>query len=77
MTLLSDTCQHGNYGTLRVVAGIIAMFIGTVVGLKTEYDNDMRKILQELRLKELEDLLEAQSKQIQSLKEEIDILKQR
>lgn len=77
MTLLSDTCQHGNYRTFMMVAGIIVMFIGTVAGLKIEYDNCMKKILQESRFKELESLVEAQSKQIQSLREEIDILKQR
>lgn len=74
VTLLSVyTCQHSNYGTFMMVAGIIAMFIGMVVGLKIEYDNDMKK----LRFKELKSLVEAQSKQIQSLKEEIDILKHR
>ena len=42
MTLLSVyTCQHDNYGTFMMVAGIIVMFIGTVVGLKIEYDNDV------------------------------------
>lgn len=74
MTLLSVyTCQHSNYGTFMMVAGIIVMFIGTVVGLKIEYDNDMK----ESRFKELKSLVEVQTKQIQSLKEEIDILKQR
>lgn len=74
MTLLSVyTCQHSNYGTFMRVAGIIVMFIGTVVGLKIEYDNDTEKS----KFKELKSLVETQTKQIQSLKEEIDILKQR
>lgn len=74
MTLLSVyTCQHDNYGTFMMVAGIIVMLIGTVVGLKIEYDNDVEKS----KFKELKNLVEAQTKQIQSLKEEIDILKHR
>lgn len=74
MTLLSVyTCQHSNYRTFMMVAGIIVMFIGTIVGLKIEDDNDMRK----LKSKELESLVEAQTKQIQLLKEEIDTLKHR
>lgn len=74
MTLLSAyTCQHSNYRTFMMIAGIIVMFIGTVVGLKIEYDNDTEKS----KFKELESLVETQTKQIQSLKEEIDILKQR
>lgn len=60
-----------------MVAGIIVMFIGTVVGLKIEYDNNMEKTFQESRFKELKRLIEAQMKQIQLLKEEIDILKHR
>lgn len=78
ITLLSIyTCQPSNYRTFMMIAGIIAMFIGTVAGLKIEYDNCMKKILQESRFKELESLVEAQSKQIQSLREEIDTLKRR
>ena len=74
MTLLSVyTCQHDNYRTFMMVAGIIVMFIGTVAGLKIEYDNSMK----ESRFKELKNLVETQTKQIQSLKEEIDILKHR
>ena len=78
ITLLSIyTCQSSNYRTFMMVAGIIVMFIGTVAGLKTEYDNCMKKILQESRFKELKSLVEDQTKQIQLLKEEIDILKHR
>ena len=74
MTLLSVyTCQHDNYGTFMMVAGIIVMFIGTVAGLKIECDNYMK----ESRFKELKNLAETQAKQIQLLKEEVDILKQR
>ena len=77
MTLLSIyTCQHSAYKTFMMVAGIIVMFIGTVVGLKIEWNNDMKKILEERRSKELKRLIEAQSEQIDLLKEEIDILKQ-
>lgn len=74
MTLLSVyTCQHSNYGTFMMIAGIIVMFIGTVVGLKIEYDNYMK----ESKFKELKSLVKDQTKQIQLLKEEIDILKHR
>lgn len=74
MTLLSVyTCQHDNYRTFMMVAGIIVMLIGTVVGLKIECDNYMK----ESRFKELKNLAETQTKQIQLLKEEVDILKQR
>lgn len=77
MTLLSVyTCQHSAYGTFIMVAGIIVMFIGTVVGIKIECDNDMKKTFEEERFKELKRLIEAQSEQIDLLKEEIDILKQ-
>ena len=73
MTILSN---YG-YGTLMFVAGIVSMFIGTVVGLKIEYNNDMKKTFEEERFKELKRLVEAQSKQIDLLKEEIDIFKHR
>ena len=65
------------YGTVMVVAGIVCMFIGTIAGLKTEYNKDVKKILEEERFKELKRLVEAQSKQIDLLKEEIKILKHR
>ena len=59
MTLLSVyTCQHSSYGTFMMVVGIIIMFIGTVAGLDIEYDNNMK-------IKELKSLVEAQIKQIQ------------
>lgn len=78
MTLLSVyTCQHSTYRTFMMVAGIIVMFIGTVAGLKTEWNNDMKKTFEEERFKELKRLVEAQSQQIDLLKEEIDILKHR
>ncbi len=78
MTLLSIyTCQHSTYGTFMTIAGIILMFIGTVGGLKIEYDNDMKKTLEESRFKELKNIVESQVKQIQLLKEEIDTLKHR
>ena len=78
MTLLSIyTCQHSTYKTFMMVAGIIVMFIGTVVGLKIEWDNDMKKTFEEERFKELKRLVEAQLKQIQLLQEEIDTLKHR
>lgn len=78
MTLLSIyTCQHDNYRTFMVVAGIIVMFIGTVAGLKVEFDIDSKKTFNDEKVKELQRLVEAQTKQIQLLKEEIDILKQR
>lgn len=74
MTLLSVyTCQNDNYRTFIMVAGIIVMFIGTVVGLKIEYNNYMK----ESKFKELKSLVKDQTKQIQLLKEEIDILKHR
>lgn len=74
MTLLSVyTCQNDNYRTFIMVAGIIVMFIGTVVGLKIEYDNYTK----ESKFKELKSLVKDQTKQIQLLKEEIDILKHR
>lgn len=77
MTLLSVyTCQHSAYGTFIMVAGVIVMLIGTVVGIKIECDNDMKKTFEEERFKELKRLIEAQSEQIDLLKEEIDILKQ-
>lgn len=60
-----------------MVAGIIVMSVGMVAGLKIEYDNNMKKTFQESRFKELKRLVEAQAKQIQLLKEEIDILKHR
>lgn len=78
MTLLSVyACQHSAYGTFIMVAGIIVMFIGTVVGMKIEWNNDMKKTIKEERLKELKRLVEAQSKQIDLLKKEIDTLKHR
>lgn len=78
MTLLSVyTCQHSAYKTFMIVAGIIVMFIGTVVGLKIEWNNDMKKTLEESKFKELKSLVEAQSKQIDLLKEEIDTFKYR
>lgn len=78
MTLLSGyTCQHSAYGTFMSVAGIIIMYIGTVAGLKTEYNDNMKKTLKESRFKELERLVEAQSEQIDLLREEIEILKHR
>lgn len=78
MTLLSVyTCQNSAYGTFMMVAGIIVMFIGTVVGLKIEYNNDMKKTFEEERFKELKRLVEAQSEQIDLLQEEIDTLKHR
>lgn len=78
MTLLSIyTCQHSAYRTFIMVAGIIVMLIGTVVGLKIECNNDTKKTFEEERFKELKRLVEAQSKQIDLLKEEINILKNR
>lgn len=78
MTLLSVyTCQGSSYGTFMMVAGIIVMFIGTVAGLKTEWNKDVKKTFEEERFKELKRLVEAQSQQIDLLKEEIDILKRR
>lgn len=62
--------QYSKYGTFMMVVGIIIMFIGTVSGLDIEYDNNMK-------IKELKSLAEAQIKQIQLLKEEIDTLKHR
>lgn len=77
MTLLSVyTCQHSTYRTFMMVSGIIVMFIGTVAGLKTEWNKDVKKTFEEERFKELKRLMEAQSEQIDLLKEEIDILKQ-
>lgn len=73
MTILSN---YG-HGTIMFVAGIVSMFIGTVVGLKIEYNNDMKKTFEEERFKELKRLVEAQSQQIDLLKEEIDIFKHR
>lgn len=63
-----NLCQYSKYETFMMVVGIIIMFIGTVAGLDTEYDNNMK-------IKELKSLVEAQIKQIQLLKEEIDTLK--
>ena len=68
-----NTCKHSNYGTSMMVVGIIIMLIGIVTGLDIEHDNDMKK----LKFKELKSLVEAQIKQIQLLKEEIDTLKHR
>lgn len=65
-----NLCQYSKYGTFMMVVGIIIMFIGTVAGLDIEYDNNMK-------IKELKSLVEAQIKQIQLLKEEIDTLKNR
>nr|DAG27848.1 MAG TPA: cell division protein [Caudoviricetes sp.] len=65
-----NLCQYSKYGTFMMVVGIIIMFIGTVSGLNIEYDNNMK-------IKELKSLVEAQIKQIQLLKEEIDTLKHR
>lgn len=73
MTILSN---YG-YGTIMFLAGIISMFIGTVVGLKIEYNNDMKKTLEESKFKELKSLVETQSQQIDLLQEQIDILKHR
>lgn len=78
MTLLGVyTCQHSAYRTFIIVVGIIIMFIGTVAGLKIEYHNDMKKTLKESKFKELEEVVEAQSKQMDLLREEIEILKHR
>ena len=78
MTLLSVcTCQHSTYRTFMIIAGIIVMFIGTVAGLKTEWDEYVKKTFEEERFKELKRLVEAQSKQLDLFKEEIDILKHR
>lgn len=78
MTLLSVyTCQHDNYRTFMMVAGIIVMLIGTVAGLKAEFDAYAEKTFNDEKVKELKRLVEAQTKQIQSLKEEIDILEHR
>lgn len=78
MTLLSIyTCQHSTYRTFMVVAGIIIMLIGTVVGLKIECNIDEKKTVEEERFKELEGLVKAQSKQIDLLQEQVDTLKQR
>lgn len=78
MTLLSVyICQNNAYRTFIIVVGIIIMFIGTVVGLKIEYNNGMKKTLKESKFKELEEVVEAQSKQIDLLREEIEILKHR
>lgn len=65
-----NLCQYSKYGTFMMVVGIIIMFIGTVAGLDIEYDNVMK-------IKGLKSLVEAQIKQIQLLKEEIDTLKNR
>lgn len=65
-----NLCQYSKYGTFMMVVGIIIMFIGTVAGLDIEYDNNMK-------IKELKSLVEAQIKQIQLFKEEIDTLKHR
>lgn len=65
-----NTCQNSKYGTSMMVVGIIIMFIGIVTGLDIEHDNIMK-------IKELKSLVEAQIKQIQLLKEEIDTLKNR
>ena len=78
MTLLSIyTCQHDNYRTFMVVAGIIIMLIGTVVGLKIECNIDEKKIFEEEKFKELKRLVEAQTKHIHLLEEELNILKHR
>lgn len=78
MTLLSVyTCQHSTYKTFMIVAGIIVMLIGTVAGLKTEWDEYAKNTLEESKFKELKSLVEAQSKQIDLLQEQIDILKHR
>lgn len=78
MTLLSVyTCQHDNYRAFMMVAGIIVMFIGTVAGLKAESDTYAEKTFNEEKVKELKRLVEAQTKHIQLLQEEIDILKHR
>lgn len=65
------------YGTVMVVAGIVCMFIGIIVGLKIECNIDGKKTFEEERFKELKRLVEAQSKQIDLLKQEIKILKHR
>lgn len=65
------------YGTAMLVAGIVAMFIGTVAGLKVEFDAYAEKTFNDEKVKELKRLVEAQTKQIHLLKEEVDILKQR
>lgn len=80
MTMLSVytyTCQHSAYGTFMMVAGIIIMYIETVVELKIKYNDNMKKTLKESKFKELEGLVEAQSEQIDLLQEEIEILKHR
>ena len=71
------TCRHTAYGALMMVTGLIAILIGTVVAIKTEHNDNMKKTLKESRFKELERLVEAQSEQINSLREEIEILKHR
>lgn len=65
------------YGTAMFVAGIIIMFIGTVCGLKIEYNDSMKKLKENSEFAELKRLVDAQSEQIQLLQEEIDILKHR
>lgn len=65
-----NLCQYSKYGTFMMVVGIIIMFLGTVAGLDIEYDNSVK-------IKELKNLVEAQIKQIQLLKEEIDTMKHR
>lgn len=75
------TSQHGaeytTYGTFMMVVSIIITLIGAVAELKIEYHNNMKKTLKESKFKELEELVEAQSKQIDLLREEIDSLKHR
>lgn len=70
------TSQHSTnttYGTFMMVVSIII----TLIGATTELIDDMKKAQKESRFKELESLVEDQTKQIQSLKEEVDILKRR
>lgn len=73
LTILSD---YG-CGTVALVAGIAVMLIGTVSGLKVEFDAYAEKTFNDEKVKELKRLVEAQTKQIQLLKEEVDILNQR
>lgn len=63
--------------TFMLIVGIVLMVFGGLVGTKCDFDNDMKKSLEESRFAALKHLVEAQSERIELLQKEIEILKHR
>lgn len=73
MTILSTY----TYGTFMTYVGIFVMLLGGLLGVKLDYKGSTRESLQDARFEALKHLVDEQLKQIELLKQEIEILKHR